>query len=79
MIDFYSREQKDTSTLEDLKNQQDLPKNLHIELEYKRFEPEKDTFFGGKDAYNNRDTIVSSLWYGKKYKSVYKKKELFVK
>lgn len=79
LVEYYSTEVKDTSTLEDLKNNPDLPKNLHINLEYNRFNPEKDTFFGGKDAYAGRDTIATSLWYSKKYKSVYKKRSWFEK
>lgn len=72
-------EQKDTSSLEDLAQAEDLPPNLSINLEYNRFEPEKDTFFGGKDAFPNRDTLTPSLWYSKKYKPVIKKKEMFNK
>jgi large subunit ribosomal protein L50 len=79
LIDYYMIEQKDTSTLEDLKNSEHLPKNLHINLEYTRFEPEKDKFFNGRDAYQNRDTKVTSLWYSKKYKEVKKEKKLFEK
>jgi hypothetical protein len=54
-----------------------LPLNIHINLEYNRFDPATDKFFGGMDAYPMRDTIVTSLWYSKKYKSVIKKKEYF--
>ncbi len=72
-------EQKDTSALEELHQKPDLPPNLHINLEYKRFDPATDTFFNGRDAYPKRDTIVNSLWYSKKYKSVIKKKDYFVK
>lgn len=57
----------------------DLPPNLHINLEYNRFDPASDTFFDGKDAFPKRDTIVTSLWYSKKYKSVSKKKDYFNK
>ncbi|CAF0792307.1 unnamed protein product [Brachionus calyciflorus] len=79
LISFYSTELKDTNPLEDLYQQPDLPKNLHINLEYNRFEPEKDTFFDGRDAFPERNTVVTSLWYSKKYKSVYKKKPVFTK
>jgi hypothetical protein len=57
----------------------DLPPNLHINLEYNRFDPTTDTFFNGKDAYPKRDSIVTSLWYSKKYKSIIKKKDYFSK
>ena len=71
---------KDTSPIEDLASlQKDLPKNLHITTEYIRFDPEKDTFFNGKDAFPERDTIVPSLWYSKKYKPVKKKQPFFSK
>lgn len=80
LIEFYSIQVKDTSPLEDLASlKKDLPRNVHINLEYTRFDPEKDTFFNGKDAFAERDTVVSSLWYSKKYKPVYKKKPFFTK
>ena len=79
MIRYFSTELKDTNTLEELKMRADVPRNLHINLEYNRFIPETDTFFNGRDAYAARHTIVPSLWYSKKYKPVYKKKPLFCK
>jgi hypothetical protein len=79
VIVYFQSEQKDTSALEDLHNRPDLPKNLHINLEYNRFDPASEKFFNGRDAYAQRDTIVSSLWYSRKYKSVIKKKEVFSK
>ena len=79
LVDYYLTEQRDSSTLEDLKQDPSLPPNLHINLDYNRFDPEKDKFFDGKDAFPKRDTIVTSLWYSKKYKSVIKKKEYFEK
>jgi large subunit ribosomal protein L50 len=79
LINYYLTEQRDTSTLEDISNRPDLPKNLHINLEYNRFNPETDTFFNGRDAFAGRHTIVPSLWYSKKYKPVYKKKQVFTK
>jgi large subunit ribosomal protein L50 len=75
VVTFFLTEQKDTSTLEDLRNRDDLPKNLHINLEYNRFNPETDKFFDGKDAYPGRNTLVPSLWYSKKYKPVIKKRD----
>ena len=58
MEDYFKTEVKDTSALEDLKAKSDLPPNLHINLDYNRFDPATDTFFNGKDAYEKRDTIV---------------------
>lgn len=46
----------------------DLP-NVHIEREYPRFADVQEKWFHGKDAYPDRDTLVTSLWYGRKYKS----------
>lgn len=63
--------------LEAMKQQDDLPKNLHINLEYNRFDPNTDTIFNGRDAFPKRNTLVTSLWYSKKYKSNIKKKEFF--
>jgi large subunit ribosomal protein L50 len=79
VVEYFSKVQKDTSSLEDLHARPDLPKNVHINLEYIRFDPEKDTFFNGRDAYAERSTLVPSLWYSKKYKPVIKKKEMFEK
>ena len=79
LVEYFSTEQRDTSSFEDLYRQPDLPKNMHINTEYKRFDPATDTFFGGRDAYPDHDSIVSSLWYSKKYKSVIKKKDYFIK
>jgi hypothetical protein len=79
LVTYYLTEQKDTNTLEDIQQKPDLPKNLHIATEYMRFDPKTDTFFEGKDAYPNRDTIVSSLWYSKKYKTIKKEKKFATK
>jgi large subunit ribosomal protein L50 len=79
VVHFFLQEQKDTSTLEDMHGRHDLPKNVHINLEYNRFDPEKDTFFKGSDAFPERSTHVPSLWYSKKYKPVIKRKEMFEK
>ena len=79
LVNYFMTEIKGTSSLEDLKQNPDLPPNLHINLEYNRFDPAADTFFNGKDAFPKRDTVVSSLWYSKKYKPVMKKKDYFSK
>lgn len=79
LINYYLTQVKDTSPLEDIYHQQDLPKNIHINLEYNRFDPETDKFFNGKDAFPERKTVVTSLWYSKKYKAINKKKPYFAK
>lgn len=57
LVEYYQAQVKDTSTLEDLHKNPDLPENLHINLEYNRYDPATDDFFNGRDAYKNRDTI----------------------
>ena len=69
VLAFFQTEVKETSALEDL-SKLDLPKNLHIEMNYNRFDPETDTFFGGVTAFPGNDTKVTSLKYRKMYKSV---------
>ncbi|CAD5121755.1 unnamed protein product [Dimorphilus gyrociliatus] len=68
-VEYFGREVKRTSALEDMK-QLDLPKNLSIMYEYKRFDPETDTFFDGVTAFPGRDTYVRSLKYKRKYKNI---------
>ncbi|XP_033230878.1 uncharacterized protein LOC117181960 isoform X1 [Belonocnema kinseyi] len=46
----------------------DLPKNLHIQYEYHRFQPGTDTMFNGKTAFPKSSTIVTGLKYKKKYR-----------
>ncbi|KAH9515144.1 54S ribosomal protein L50, mitochondrial [Bulinus truncatus] len=67
VVTYFTTPVRDTSTFDDLAKQK-LPKNLHIQLEPIRFDPETDTFFDGKTAYPDRPTIVSSLKYSRKYK-----------
>jgi hypothetical protein len=76
LIDFYMEGKVDENPLEILKAKPDLPKNIHIELDYNRFDPtqKNDGFFNGRDAYPERKTIVPSLLYSKKYKTIDKKK-----
>ncbi|XP_013394041.1 uncharacterized protein LOC106161586 [Lingula anatina] len=67
VLDFFLTPVRDTTAYEDLAKL-DLPRNLHIQLEPKRFHPETDTKFGGISAFPGRDTIVTSIKYRKKYK-----------
>ena len=68
-IQFFQTDVRASHSLEDL-SKLDLPKNLHIQLEYLRFDPETDTMFDGKTAYPGRDTHVTSIKYKRKYKSI---------
>ncbi len=79
LVDYFKLEVQDTNPLEELHQRPDLPKNLTIDVEYTRFDPKNDTFFNGADAFPDRNTYTSSLWYSKKYKPIYKKKEYFKK
>ncbi|CAH2073087.1 unnamed protein product, partial [Iphiclides podalirius] len=45
----------------------ELPKNLHVQEDYVRFHPDKDTLFNGLSAYPKSSTIVSGLKTRKKY------------
>ena len=45
----------------------DLPKNLHVIREYKRFHPDDDQMFGGQTAFPKSSTIVTGLKARKKY------------
>lgn len=79
LVQYFMQEQSDLNPLEYMKEKMELPPNVHINLEYNRFDPKTDTFFNGKDAFPNRNTVVSSLWYSRKYKAVKKEKDYFEK
>ncbi|XP_077291574.1 mitochondrial ribosomal protein L50 [Arctopsyche grandis] len=64
--DFYHIPVDTTTPFEAFKTM-DLPKNLHIQYEYLRFHPDKDTKFNGVSAYPNSSTLVTGLTYKKKY------------
>ncbi|GFO15121.1 39S ribosomal protein l50, mitochondrial [Plakobranchus ocellatus] len=66
-MNFFSTPVIDHSAYEDL-SKLDLPKNLHIQMEPVRFDPETDTFFDGQSAFPGRPTVVSSLKYRRKYR-----------
>ncbi|XP_045173417.2 39S ribosomal protein L50, mitochondrial-like isoform X2 [Mercenaria mercenaria] len=67
VVKFFNIEVKDTSVLEDL-TKLDLPKNLHMNLEYIRFHPDTDKIYDGITAFPGRPTIVTSIKYKRKYK-----------
>lgn len=52
-----------------------LPKNLSIQLEAHRFDPETDTMFGGRTAFPGSDTVVIGIQYKRKYKDIKTTKE----
>jgi len=51
-----------------VKQQDDLPPNLHIQKEPVRFHPDTDTHFGGLTAFPKSSTIITGLRSKKKYK-----------
>ncbi|XP_053623089.1 large ribosomal subunit protein mL50 [Plodia interpunctella] len=57
----------DTKTPYDALLKMDLPKNLHVQENYVRFHPDKDTLFNGVSAYPKSSTIVTGLRWKKKY------------
>lgn len=72
VLDYFSREVRETTTYEDL-SRKDLPPNLHIQWEYMRFHPDKDTMFDGKSAFPNDEGRVTSIKYSRKYEGVGRK------
>ncbi|CAG9784043.1 unnamed protein product [Diatraea saccharalis] len=64
----------DTKTPFDALVKMELPKNLHIQENYVRFHPDKDTLFNGVSAFPKRSTIVSGLKTRKKYEGYTAKK-----
>ncbi|GFR71266.1 39S ribosomal protein L50, mitochondrial [Elysia marginata] len=67
VLTFFSSPVVDRSAYEDL-SKLNLPRNLHIQMEPVRFDPETDTFFDGQTAFPGRPTVVTSLKYRRKYK-----------
>ncbi|XP_033747641.1 39S ribosomal protein L50, mitochondrial-like [Pecten maximus] len=63
----FSTEVMETSALEDI-SKLDLPENLHINLDYIKFNEKEDTLFGGKTAYPGRPTIIHSIKHKRQYK-----------
>lgn len=73
-VRYFETEVRSTTTYEDL-SKLDLPKNLNIQLEGIRFDPENDAMFGGKTAFPGSDTIVTSIKYRRKYNDIKTSKE----
>ena len=71
---YFQTKVRNTSALEDL-GKLDLPKNLHIQLEYLRFDPETDTFHDGRTAFNGDNSIITSIKYKRKYKDTIVRQE----
>lgn len=67
ILEFYKTPVDTLTPLEHLKNK-DLPPNLHVQLNPKRFDPE-DPIFGGISAFPKDPTIVTDLRAKKKFKS----------
>lgn len=66
VIRFYNTPVSTTLPM-DVLRKIELPENLHILHEYKRFNPADDTMFGGKSAFPKSSTLVTGLKYKKKY------------
>ena len=66
-VSHFQIPQKDTTALEDIAQISNRPKNLHINLEPIRYNPNSNDFFS-VTAFPDRPTIVSSVKYKKKYK-----------
>lgn len=74
MIDFYKTPIRGITPYDQLFREQDqLPKNLHIIPEPIRFDPATDTFFDGKDAYPKHPLISTGLRAKKKYPNIKEK------
>ena len=69
-VDYFKKEVKLSISIEDMKVSKDTPKNLHIQTEYIRFNPNTDTMFGGRTAYPGHNTHVTSIKYKRKYASI---------
>jgi hypothetical protein len=72
---YFSTPVKDTNVLEEIQQSDELPKNVHIQLDAVRFTPETSSFFNELDAFPQRSTKVIDLRYKKKYASYPKNEE----
>ncbi|XP_045490872.1 39S ribosomal protein L50, mitochondrial [Colias croceus] len=66
LLDFYETP-VDVCTPFDALKKMELPKNLHVQGDYVRFHPDKDTLMNGQSAFPQSSTIVSGLNTRKKY------------
>ncbi|KAJ2953028.1 hypothetical protein O0L34_g7416 [Tuta absoluta] len=71
--DFYCTP-VDTTTPFDALKKMDLPKNLHVQKDYLRYNPETDALFPGKTPFPKSSTLVTGLKSRKKYESVIAKR-----
>lgn len=69
VVKYFQTEVKDTSVFEDM-SKLNLPRNLHMNLEFNRFDQETDKVHDGVTAFPGSKTIVSSLRYRRKYKNI---------
>jgi hypothetical protein len=72
---YFSTPVKDTNVLEDIQQSNELPANVHIQLDAVRYTPETNSFFNELDAFPKRSTKVVDLWYKKKYAAYPKNEE----
>ena len=66
VVRYFQTPVKNSSNFDEL-SKLNLPKNLHLNLEYIRFHPETDKIHGGYTAFPGRATKVTSLKYRRKY------------
>jgi large subunit ribosomal protein L50 len=66
VLEFYSTPVDTTLPMDRIA--QNVPQNLHLIHEPKRFHPEDDEMFGGNTAFPKSSTLVTGLKYRKKYK-----------
>ena len=76
-VGFFQREVRDTTCLEDLSNV-DLPKNLHINTDYIRYDRENNPLWPGKDAFPGKQTKAFSSKFTRKYNVFDKSKDKYV-
>ncbi|XP_074643143.1 large ribosomal subunit protein mL50-like [Tubulanus polymorphus] len=73
VVNFFQIEVRDTAPIEDL-SRLDLPKNLHVQMDYKFFNPDTDTMHGGIPAHPKQDFVIRGLKDKKLYKGYKAKK-----
>lgn len=76
-VNFFLTEVRDTTCLEDL-TKLDLPKNLHINTEYLRYDRENNPLWPGKDAFPGQQTRACSAKFARKYNVVDKSKDKYI-
>merc|ERR1712018_454991 len=70
VLHYFETPVLETTAYEDLKESQNLPENIHINLEPTRFNRDTDTLHGGVNALPGQDTIVTSIKYRRKYENI---------